>query len=91
MITVVEKVSSSGADRPIQVRARVHDNKSPTKPHDWRSVVLRWTTDGQTHQTPMQWYGEYLWRGIIDEPPAGDFSYEVCATDAAGNEACASP
>ena len=91
VITEVEKASSSGADRPIQIRARVHDNKSPTKPHDWRSVVLRWTTDGQTHQTPMQWYGEYLWRGIIDEPPAGDFSYEVCATDAAGNEACASP
>jgi hypothetical protein len=39
----------------------------------------------------MQWYGEYLWRGRIDEPPAGDFSYEVCATDAAGNKACASP
>jgi hypothetical protein len=53
-------------------------------PHDWRSVVLRWRTDGQTHQTPMQWYGEYLWRGTIDEPPTGDFSYKVCATDAAG-------
>jgi len=91
VITQVENVSTSGADRPIQIRARVHDNKSPTKPHDWRSVVLRWSTDGQTHQTPMQWYGEYLWRGIIDEPPAGDFSYEVCAMDAAGNEACASP
>src|SRR5215212_2709002 len=89
VITQVENVSTSGADRPIQIRARVHDNKSPTKPHDWRSVVLRWSTDGQTHQTPMQWYGEYLWRGIIDEPPAGDFSYEVCAMDAAGNEACA--
>jgi hypothetical protein len=91
VITQVEKVSASGADRPIQIRARVHDNKSPTMPHDWRSVVLRWTTDGQTHQTPMQWYGEYLWRGMLDKPPAGDFSYEVCATDAAGNKACASP
>jgi len=91
VITQVEKVSTSGADRLIKIRARVHDNKSPTKPHDWRSVVLRWNTDGQTQQTPMQWYGEYLWRSMIDEPPAGDFSYEVCATDAAGNEACASP
>src|SRR5215211_7822357 len=91
MITQVEKASSSGADQPLQIRARVHDNKSPTKPHDWRSVVLRWTTDGQTHQTPMQWYGEYLWRGTMDEPPAGEFGYKVCATDAAGNEACASP
>jgi hypothetical protein len=91
VITKVEKVSSSGADQPLQVRARVHDNKSPTKPHDWQSVVLRWTADGQTHKMPMQWYGEYLWRGTIDEPPAGDFGYKVCATDAAGNEACASP
>ena len=91
VITEVEKVASSGADRPLQIRARVHDNKSPTKPHDWRSVVLRWTTDGKTQQTPMRWYGEYLWRGTVDEPPTGDFSYEVCATDAAGNEACASP
>jgi FG-GAP-like repeat len=91
VITEVEKVSASGADRPLQIRARVHDNKSPTMPHDWRSVVLRWRTDGQTHQRSMQWYGEYLWRGMIDKPPAGDFSYEVCATDAAGNKACASP
>jgi hypothetical protein len=91
VITLVEKVSSNGADRPIQISVRVHDNKSPTMPHDWRSVVLHWTTEGQTHEAPMRWYGEYLWRGSIDEPPAGDFSYEVCATDAAGNEACASP
>jgi len=91
VITQVEKVSASGTDRPVQVRARVHDNKSPTMPHDWRSVVLRWRTDGQTHQRSMQWYGEYLWRGTIEEPPTGDFNYEVCATDAAGNRACASP
>ena len=91
VITRVEKVGSSGADQPLQVRARVHDNKSPTKPHDWRSVVLRWTADGRTRETPMQWYGEYLWRGTIDEPPAGEFGCKVCATDAAGNEACAGP
>jgi hypothetical protein len=91
VISQVERISASGADRPIQIRARVHDNKSRTMPHEWRSVVLRWSADGQTQKTPMQWYGEYLWRGTIDEPPAGVFSYEVCATDAAGNEACASP
>jgi hypothetical protein len=91
VITEVEKVSASEADRPIQIRARVHDDKSPTMPHDWRSVVLRWSMDGQTQQTSMQWYGEYLWRGTIDEPPTGDLSYVVCATDAVGNKACASP
>ena len=91
VITQVEKVGASEADRPIEIRARVHDNKSPTMPHDWRSVVLRWSADGQTHQRPMQWYGEYLWRGTIEEPSSDDFSYKVCATDAAGNGACASP
>ncbi|MCH7585408.1 MAG: VCBS repeat-containing protein, partial [Acidobacteria bacterium] len=64
------------------IHARVHDNKSPLMPHDLASVVLR-SADGET---PMQWYGEYLWRG---EVAAGE--YQVCATDAAGNEACSDP
>ncbi|HLE50727.1 MAG TPA: VCBS repeat-containing protein [Anaerolineales bacterium] len=89
VITLVEKVSTPTPGQPLQIRARVHDNKSPTMPHDWRSVVLRWTVDGQEHETPMQWYGEYLWRGVIDGP-SGDLIYQVCATDAAGNEACSS-
>ena len=54
VIAEVERISASRTDRPIQIRARVHDNKSPTKPHDWRSVVLRWSTNGQTQQTPIQ-------------------------------------
>ena len=91
VITNVEKVSTSRAAEPIPIRARVHDSKSPTMPHDWRKVELRWSTDGQTHEKPMQWYGEYLWRGRIDEPPTGDIGYQVCAMDAAGNKACASP
>ena len=91
MITNVEKVSTSGAAEPIPIRARVHDNKSPTMPHDWRKVELRWSTDGQTHEKPMQWYGEYLWSAAIGESPVGDFTYRVCATDAAGNRSCASP
>ena len=91
VITNVEKVSALGTGEPIRVRARVHDNKSPTMPHDWRKVVVRWSTDGRRHEKPMQWYGEYLWSAKIGNPPAGEFSYEVCATDAAGNNACASP
>jgi hypothetical protein len=91
VVTLVETITTPDPSQLIQVRARIHDNKSPTMPHDWLSVVLRWTADGQTEEVPMQWYGEYLWRGTIDEPPAGAFTYEVCATDAAGNEACSSP
>ncbi len=91
IITLVEIISTLDPNQPIQIRARIHDNKSPTMPHDWQSIVLRWTADGQLQETLMQWYGEYLWRGTIDGPPSGDFSYQVCAIDAAGNEACASP
>jgi hypothetical protein len=91
IVTLLEKISTSGANTPMQIRARIHDNKSPTMPHDWQYVILRWETDGQMHETPMQWYGEYLWRGTIDEQPAGDFDYQVCAKDAAGNETCVSP
>jgi hypothetical protein len=88
LITLVERVSTSTPGQFLQIRARIHDNKSPTMPHDWRSVVLRWTVGGQTQERPMQWYGEYLWRGAIDQPPAGTLNYQVCATDAAGNQAC---
>jgi hypothetical protein len=91
VITNVEKVSVSGSARDIQVRARVHDNKSPTMPHDWRKVVVRWSADGRTHEKSMRWYGENLWSAAIGKPLAGDFDYEVCAKDAAGNGACASP
>jgi hypothetical protein len=91
VITMVEKVSASESNQPIQIRARIHDNKSPTMPHDWQAVVLRWTVNGQTHESPMQWYGEYLWRGTIDESSAGDVKYQVCARDIAGNEACSPP
>jgi len=88
---MIEQVEATGPGQSIQVRARIHDNKSPTMPHDWQSVVLRWTVNGQTQEVPMEWYGEYLWRGTIGEPPAVAFSYQVCATDAAGNEACSQP
>jgi hypothetical protein len=38
----------------------------------------------------MQWYGEYLWRAVPAKAAAGAASYQVCATDAAGNQACSS-
>jgi hypothetical protein len=91
MITLVEKVNITTSDHPIQIHARIHDRKSPTMPYDWQSVILRWTVNGQTQETPMQWHGEYLWRGTINELPASDFNYQICATDAANNTVCASP
>lgn len=65
------------------IHARIHDNKSPTIPADWEQV----TVDGPAGSIDMQWYGEYLWRA----PAAQPGTYRVCATDAAGNQACADP
>lgn len=91
IITLVEQPGAPMAGQPLLIRARVHDNKSPSMPHDWKSVLLRWTVGDKTTDVPMQWYGEYLWRAVIDQPPAGALSYQVCATDAAGNQACSDP
>ena len=62
-----------------QVRARIHDDKTPVMPHDFMKVVL---VEGGV-ETPLQWYGEALWRGTL----AGSGG-QLCAVDAAGNEAC---
>ncbi|HUQ02464.1 MAG TPA: VCBS repeat-containing protein [Kofleriaceae bacterium] len=67
------------------VRARVHDTTSLPGELQLDTVTLQYRGDA-TGETPMRWYGEYLWRA--DLPSAGNFSYQVCATDLAGTEAC---
>lgn len=74
------------SDAGLDVRARVHDRKSPTLATEWRYVEVRWTGADGTRREPMRWYGEYLWRASV---PAAADGLEVCAADAAGNEACA--
>ena len=64
------------------VLARVHDNRTPHATHDWQAVTATW--DGG--QRTMTWYGEHLFRAFVTAE-AG--AATVCATDAAGNEACA--
>jgi hypothetical protein len=73
------------------VHARVHDRKSPSLPAEWKRIAVEWTTPNGTREAPMRWYGEYLWRA--DWPAGVDraTNYRVCATDAAGNSACAVP
>ena len=88
IITLVEQVAEAKAGVSLQIRARVHDNKSPTMPQDWQSVTLRWSANGQTYESALTWYGEYLWRGSLSDLPAGAVSYQVCATDKSGNAAC---
>lgn len=61
--------------------ARVHDNRTPNMPHDWRSVTARWNGG----EAPLVWYGENLFRAAL---PTGAAGVQVCAIDAAGNETC---
>lgn len=78
-------------DGALRVHARIHDRKSPTMPHDWQSVTLRWVESGTDREVPMAWYGEYLWFAEIPAPSLSGAPYRVCAIDAAGNEACSEP
>jgi len=64
------------------IRARIHDNKAPTRPFDFKEVAV--VASGK--RVPMTWYGEHLWRA---RAPAEEGPHEVCATDSAGNQACA--
>ena len=73
-----------GAVIGSSVLARVHDNRTPYAPHDWQAIVVR----SSAGDTPMTWYGENLFWADL---PAGASTLEVCATDVAGNEACATP
>ena len=81
------------ATSEVVVRVRVHDSKSPTMPHDWSAVEVRWTADGgEEAVSPLIWYGEYLWRARIAPPlGASQLEWAACAQDAAGNEACSEP
>ncbi|HUS66704.1 MAG TPA: VCBS repeat-containing protein, partial [Kofleriaceae bacterium] len=78
-----------GGGAAVTVRARVHDAKTPVAAFDFEEVVLcegacADATGAARHA--MTWYGGALWRA---ELPAQDgLTYQVCATDAAGNQAC---
>jgi hypothetical protein len=73
------------------VRARIHDRKSPTLPFEWTRVVVEWNGAPGVAETPLRWYGEYLWRASWPANVPTTATYQVCATDAAGNKACAGP
>lgn len=71
------------AEGNTKVRARITDNKSPSMPQDWKSVVA--VFNGK--EIEMTWYGEYLWKTEVGELKNSN-SLEICATDAAGNKSC---
>jgi hypothetical protein len=84
-ITLVAAVG--GAARTV--RARIHDRKSPSLPFEWKRVAVEWQTPQGVREAPLQWYGEYLWRAAWPADVAAATPYRVCATDLAGNSACA--
>lgn len=67
----------------FQVKARIHDNKSPNMPQDWQSVVLLINDQ----EVPLTWYGENLWKATVPNKTKTD-TWKICATDAAGNKTC---
>lgn len=73
------------------IRARIHDNKSPSRAHDWKAIEVRWTLDGED-QAPisMEWTGEFFWRAELPID-AGAVEFEVCAADTRGNDQCSDP
>ena len=76
-------IVSNAANIQASIHARIDDRKSPNVASDWREVVVL----RQGKSTPMQWYGEYLWRTQTLAPG----TYRVCATDAADNRTCSAP
>jgi hypothetical protein len=86
-VTMVRQLPMATGARVV---ARVHDRKSPSLASDWRRVVVEWPASNRP-PAAMRWMGEYLW--TADWPSGLDRAapYRVCATDAAGNPACASP
>lgn len=68
-----------------KVRARIHDRIAPSRPHDFKKVVLK----VDNTEIPMTWAGPMMWVGTYPLEPRNT-AYQVCATDRAGNEKCQS-
>ncbi|HTL33492.1 MAG TPA: VCBS repeat-containing protein [Kofleriaceae bacterium] len=74
----------AGAPVDHVVRARIHDRVAPSHPHDFTKVVAK--LNGK--EIPMTWYGPMMWRGALSLEDGMPTTYQVCATDRAGNEGC---
>ncbi len=70
-----------------EVLARIHDRKTPVLADDLAAAVTL-ETDPGVGSWPMTHVGDAIWRALLDHD--GDLGpVRVCATDRAGNEACA--
>jgi len=78
----------AGDGGAVSVYARITDGISPYSPNQFERIELRWAEAAAPVQ--LEWYGEYLFRGI-SAAPGGAAGLEVCAVDRAGNETCVEP
>jgi len=67
------------------VKARIHDNKSPNMPQDWKSVHL--IINEKSAPVSMTWYGENLWVASFSATLEVN-NLKICATDYSGNKEC---
>ncbi len=73
----------------VRVVARVDERTSPTRDHLFTALSVAATSDsGGPHAAPLVWMGEALFASQLTLPH-GAWTLEVCASDAAENEACA--
>ena len=81
--------SPKPTNQRLTVRARIHDRKSPLLAGELREAYVEWQVNGKTTRSDLRWYGEYLWRVEMPAQFTTGTPFKVCATDAAGNAACA--
>ncbi len=74
------------ADGKTYIMARIHDNKSPSLLHDWKSISLIYKEGKKEQKILMKWYGEYLWVAEIGEKEKNT-PLKIEAIDATGNRA----
>lgn len=84
---VVSTDLAANASGSTTVRARVHSH-TRYLPGEFVALTVTWDGNGNP-AVPLQWYGEHLFRAII-EVPAGANGLQVCASDNHGNQTCVS-
>jgi hypothetical protein len=71
----------------VEVRARIHDRKTPVTPDDL-SATVQVGDSAERGVYPLTHYGDALWRAVFEHDGDGLPGATVCASDRAGNEAC---
>ncbi len=83
---LTEQVASEGGSQVV-VRADIADGMSSDRGAFLSDVTLMYGLNGDlSNSAPMMWSGNQIYRGVIDVPGCGgEVSYQVVATDFAGN------